>query len=94
VWAYFKQGWNEVPFLYAGFALGFAGISIATIRILRWPTGGYVTRYKERYMGLNYSSLYLFFILTYFYFILVMRPQDERLVGYPKEYVTDNHLLK
>jgi len=74
VWATFKQGWNDVPFLYAGFAVGFAGISVWCVRLLHWPTGGYITRYKERY--------------------LVMRPDDERLVGYPKEYVTDNHLLK
>jgi len=70
----FKQGWNEVPHLYGSMSIGVFAFIMLIYRAAHTPPGGYITRFKERYM--------------------IMRPDDDRLVGYPKEYVTDRHLLK
>jgi len=71
---YCQRGFNERPetFITAGL------VTIASLLAIKhnitWPEGGYVIRYKERYM--------------------ILRPDDERLIDYPEEFVTDYQWLK
>lgn len=46
-----KEGWNEVPHLYGSLTIGAVALIAYVYRVAHTPPGGYITRFKERYMG-------------------------------------------